>query len=1039
MMKDSLEVRKNDELLEALSNADSIVMKKYMNDIANYPIKKMEDDFTKMDINSTVRFNKIEKLVFDSEEDNQDKLMNVYNSVALCGGSVFNAIVSDGKTVEYYIGTKSNSLNEIATCQATMVGTFEGNFPGSKLTLQKKAAVDEVIKNTFDSTYENKNRVVSVVSGIPSLRREDGTKESFIQGIEKVIDSMKGKKFALITISDPISIERMNEIRENYEVLYSQLSPFATTSLTYSESDSNAVAETITDGITKTVGSSLSNTITNSSSSTNGTNEATTSTLSLTPFGIGGSIGKTTGTSSSNTKQNGTSIGDTKTESLSDSRTTGKTDTYTNTSGRTLQINLENRRVSNVLKKIEKQIERIEDSVDVGLWNTATYCIADDSQTSKMLAGSMESLCRGEKSSIESFAIGTWSDNYKAGNVIGYLKKMSHPVLEMHMGNSHFDINPTSLINGKELVIEAGLPQKSISGVPVSEMVSFSRNIYMEEQEDSKQLKLGNIYHMGSVEDTSVSLNLESLSAHTLITGSTGSGKSNTVYQMLTQLQKEGIKFLVIEPAKGEYKHVFGNMPNVNVYGTNDKCSELLRINPFAFPEFIHVLEHVDRLIEIFNVCWPMYAAMPAVLKDAVLRAYENCGWDLERSENIYGNSTYPTFMDLQLELVAVINNSAYSEEVKGNYIGSLATRIKSLTNGINGQMFVEREIPSSKLFDENTIVDLSRVGSLETKSLIMGILVMKLNEYRMSEANGRMNQPFKHITVLEEAHNILKNSSNNMGGAEGSNISGKSVEMLSNSIAEVRTYGEGFIIVDQSPSAIDISAIRNTNTKIIMRLPEEVDRQQAGKASALKEKQIPELAKLPRGVAVVYQNNWLDPVLCKVHKANVDEDNYVYQPNTKRETSRVRNLKKQLLSMLMKNRVDEMIDYSIDEVEQSLDELQMATQYKIILRKTVEDLKIGIEPEICKDTAFVKLSAIVTEILGCVNHIDKFAQFGDNFDLLQQELIREINRNVDELSKKVQLAISQCIMRSLVQSHENQVELYAGWREFVIQERKMV
>lgn len=59
-------------------------------------------------------------------------------------------------------------------------------------------------------------------------------------------------------------------------------------------------------------------------------------------------------------------------------------------------------------------------------------------------------------------------------------------------------------------------------------------------------------------------------------------------------------------------------------------------------------------------------------------------------------------------------------------------------------------------------------------------------------------------MTVLEEAHNLLKNTN----GSE-SELIGKSVEMLTNTIAEIRTYGEGFIIVDQSPSSVDIAAIK--------------------------------------------------------------------------------------------------------------------------------------------------------------------------------------------------------------------------------------
>ena len=45
----------------------------------------------------------------------------------------------------------------------------------------------------------------------------------------------------------------------------------------------------------------------------------------------------------------------------------------------------------------------------------------------------------------------------------------------------------------------------------------------------------------------------------------------------------------------------------------------------------------------------------------------------------------------------------------------------------------------------------------------------------------------------------------------------GKSVEMLTNAIAEIRTFGEGFVIVDQAPDLLDTAAIRNTNTKILL------------------------------------------------------------------------------------------------------------------------------------------------------------------------------------------------------------------------------
>ncbi|MDD4592519.1 MAG: hypothetical protein PHG06_19145, partial [Parabacteroides sp.] len=75
--------------------------------------------------------------------------------------------------------------------------------------------------------------------------------------------------------------------------------------------------------------------------------------------------------------------------------------------------------------------------------------------------------------------------------------------------------------------------------------------------------------------------------------------------------------------------------------------------------------------------------------------------------------------------------------------------------------------------------------------------------------------------------------------------------------IAEMRTFGEGFIIVDQSPTSVDISAIKNTTTKIIMRLPEKSDCEAAGCSIDLNDKQIMELTKLDKGVAAIYQNNF--------------------------------------------------------------------------------------------------------------------------------------------------------------------------------------
>ena len=62
---------------------------------------------------------------------------------------------------------------------------------------------------------------------------------------------------------------------------------------------------------------------------------------------------------------------------------------------------------------------------------------------------------------------------------------------------------------------------------------------------------------------------------------------------------------------------------------------------------------------------------------------------------------------------------------------------------------------------------------------------------------------------------------------------------MLTNSIAEMRAFGEGFIIADQAPGLLDMAVIRNTNTKIILILPDQIDRELVGKSANLNDEQI--------------------------------------------------------------------------------------------------------------------------------------------------------------------------------------------------------
>ncbi|MGL6008570.1 MAG: ATP-binding protein, partial [Culicoidibacterales bacterium] len=267
--------------------------------------------------------------------------------------------------------------------------------------------------------------------------------------------------------------------------------------------------------------------------------------------------------------------------------------------------------------------------------------------------------------------------------------------------------------------------------------------------------------------------------------------------------------------------------------------------------------------------------------------------------------------------------------EVKGNYTGALVTRVKSLTVGLNRFIFTDEQTPYAKLFDENCILDMSRVKSTETKALLMGLVVYLLNEYRMDQKTGS-NHGLKHVTVLEEAHNLLKNTAQ-QGSSE---LVGKSVEILTNTIAEIRTYGEGFIIVDQSPSSVDIAAIKNTNTKIVLRTPEANDRETVGRSMGLTEDQVNEIAKLPSGVAVVYQNDWLSPVLTMVDKADVVES--VYKHEQQLQITPYRVAVTQLLRVILQPWLSHE-QQPVAVLTQALTSVQLPQQYRRLVMTAIE------------------------------------------------------------------------------------------------------
>ena len=874
---------------DRLEIIDEYVRKKYLTRLSDMQIMPTGEIIPlEEDLIDNVRLYRITEMVYQKDESVIDKFTTVFNTLATYNASVFFLIDSNGRQTNYYLGVRNNEANaspkkrSTVTLGDTLKQTLIGHFPGVKIENEdrkKIAALSEKIAAL------NNVASVSVVGG--SRREKETLQNESAQGMEKLCLAMSGRPYTAVIIADNKSAWDVQQMRKQYQELYTALSPLQKVQIsdTTSETESRSQSFAEMDGkqkvamITNAV-ISISGTATGVALGAKLASEKMKGTVAM----LGGQIGGQAGGQISNFIS---SLAPAK--QISKGTTTGIT------------ITEENKAVTDMLIMLDEALKKMNEYDSYGLWNVAGYFLSDDMSASEIAASNYRSLMNGDNYGREVSAINSWRCNDtdvvgEYGDLTTYLSRFVHPLFN-YGGN--IIVTPATNISGKELGLHLGLPRSTVPGLPVIEHAEFGKEVntyHLFEKEASTspedRITLGRVFDMGLITDKIVELNNKSLNMHTFITGSTGSGKSNTVYQILMELRQDRVPFLVIEPAKGEYKDVFGHFSDVNVFSTNPGIAQLININPFKFPEAIHVLEHIDGLVEIFSVCWPMYDAMPAFFKEAILKSYETVGWDLGSSTFEGKNTVYPDFEVLADQLDKLITNSDYAAEIKSNYRGALLTRVKSLAVGLNKYIFTENQTPYEKLFDENCILDISRVKSSETKALLMGLMVYILNEYRVNQKTEN-NNGLCHITVLEEAHNLLKNTS----GRE-SELIGKSTEMIANTIAEIRTYGEGFVIVDQSPSSVDVAAIKNTNTKIVLRTPEANDREAVGRSMGLSDTQVNEIAKLPGGVAVVYQNNWISPVLTLIDKAKVKEMPYYYEDTVVIKTAR--EARTELLCMLL-------------------------------------------------------------------------------------------------------------------------------------------
>lgn len=781
------------------------------------------------------------------------------------------------KGVALYFGmVADDSGTDDHEAMKNLRGALEGQLPGINFGEDVAEAARQALLAPWSRWTSQ-----GVVLGVPTIGAEEGAQDEHnFQGIDRLVRALQSgsrstnlseSSWQMVVISQPLGREHVRQLLEAAYQLSSQLAALVRTSVqasgntssqrsastgdstaagsNTSESDTRGKSETGTD--TKTFGTSSSS---GSSSSSRGENS-------------GGSESKAHGTSESKSFTSGTSHTKTETENFSFSQTEGGTLGVTH--------ELSDKRAQHLLDHLDKQlIVRLHKGLTKGLFCSAIYVAAENTSTYQRLKHSLRATFQGPESTLcplEVYDLPAAAQG-QCLRLPSARSALTPEALLFHSLSAAPGQTLGSLLSADELAVLASLPQRELQGVRRRKSVDFI--VDLPDIDNAHAIDLGTVIDCGRrYPNNRVRLARPDLNKHVFVTGVTGAGKTTTCLNLLLE---SGQPFLVIEPAKTEYRELAKRSDlRLDYYHPNGDDYQSLRLNPFALVRpGQRIKSHAGFIKNALTTVFPMEASMPMMVEAAILAAYEDKGWDLDTNEFLPGGDPFdpatrawPTLSQMINQLDRLIPSYGLGKEFEEKYRGSLVSRLRSLTDGTLGQVLdAPQSIDFQALLKRRAVIELEALQGGEEKALLMALLLGALNE--AMRAHHARDPDFRQLTLVEEAHRLLSRPE------PGDKAGALAVEAFADMLAEVRKYGTGLIIADQIPAKLIPDVIKNTHTKIVHRLFAEDDRRAMGESMMMDEAQRNFLPNLGTGEAIVFCGGWHGPAHALIRSDRAQTDN---------------------------------------------------------------------------------------------------------------------------------------------------------------------
>lgn len=726
-----------------------------------------------------------------------------------------------------YIGCSGVSLQKAQERGETALGN---NMPGIDVEKVDAEEMINLIKNITTSSH------VGAVTGIPSFREK--THFNVLQTLDQIAFGIRDydgeeSNFTLMVIADPIKDEDTAEIIRRYQKMGSDIH----TDVRHTLGETTQVGQNRQ--ATLGIGALLADA------------GKVASGLAGVPF-VGDVLGYVIGGAN---VQNSTSI--------NFSRNTGS-DTL-------------NKFAEYTEKLTDMHAERLRNGRSQGFWNAGVYVLGNRETDVNTILGMLRSIYSGDQSFIEPIrihqfchdAVNSIKENLLKMNLVPILRPdMNVTEDEWHVLGRNYQYLSTP-VNTSELSLMTSLPRKDVPGLRfVKTAVRFANN--PGSNLGHELLRMGHIIDTGVEQRNEYKIDVHSLVRHSLIVGGTGCGKTTTCKTIINDVLSKGIHVLIIEPAKDEYvrwaleQRKRGKQVNIFMPGQEGEEFSRLKLNPFQPAAIegapIDMLSRCEQFTALINASLPASDVLPVLIDETFYTFLKEqpFGYDFMNGEMSQLDDYYPKLDGLTATAKDVMNSRGYSDEVSRGLSAALETRFNYLTRGKRGRiMNVNYSTSWDKLFKETTVVNLSKLASTKDKSLIMSLLMLALYEYRISAytyddeyRKKAQSNRLQHLTVVEEAHNVLTKPNNDVQGT--GNPQQVVADLFGNMLSEIRSYGEGLMIVDQVPTRLIPDAIKNTNYKIVHRMTAPDDCEVMEAALALRPEQRGIIPLLAQGQVLV-------------------------------------------------------------------------------------------------------------------------------------------------------------------------------------------